>query len=126
MKGGKCARLNSLSERFSSKSQLNENNEGTTENDPKDDAESGWGIGRRIVKLKFLADQLKSCKHCCKPLHLSNTTREQRVGYASILYITCDCGFINNISTGKSHRPPGKEKRGMTVYDINTKAVLGI
>lgn len=127
IKEDKRARLETLSERSSTKSELRDNCELTAENESKsDDAESGWGIGRRIVDMKFLADQLRSCKNCLKPLHLFNIYKEQSVGYASILYISCECGAINNISTGKSHRPPDKSKLGMPVYDINTKAVLGI
>ena len=111
---------------MSSKLDLSDNSDSTIENDVEDGAESGWGIGRRIVELKFLADQLKCFSNCSQPLHLSNIYKEQRVGYASIMYISCDCGVLNKVSTGKSHRPPDKSKRGMPVYDINTKAVLGI
>ena len=90
-----------------------------------DVCKSGWGDGRRIVELGHLADQLKECKNCSKPLMLHKIQKEQRVGYASILYISCECGMMNNITTGKSHRPSDKSKVGMPVYDINTKAVIG-
>ena len=97
------------------------------ETSSSDSATEGWKDGRRIVELYYLAEQLRKCKNvdCSLPLLLHDVHKETRVGYASILYITCQCGMLNTITTGKSHRPANKSNKGMPVYDINTKAVLG-
>ena len=125
MKPGKCARLEALSKK--TRKTINESFE--DENEKRIEGicieDSEWGNGRRIIELRHLAEQLKACKMCAKPLLLHKTEREQQVGYASILYVSCDCGIINTVTTGKSHRPPDKSNRGMPVYDVNTKAVLG-
>ena len=60
-------------------------------------------------------------------LQLHKIQREKRIGYASILYIECECGLVWPVATGKCHRPQDKPTTvGMPVYDINTKATLGI
>lgn len=123
IKPKKCARLESLSKTMSEGRKCLENDESLP--DAESTEKSGWRDGRRIVELGLLADQLRACKNCSNPLFLHNIDNEQRVGYASILYVSCECGFMNKVSTGKSHRPSDKTKRGMPVYDINTKAVLG-
>ena len=94
------------------------------EPDSTQDKNSGWRVGRRVVELGHLADQLV-CRYCSKTLSLKNIERERRYGYASMLYIPCECGILNTISTGKSHRDPSKKAKGTPIYDINTKAVLG-
>ena len=141
MKAGKAARLQKLA--ALNKRKVDHVDGDTDENDSNcdnvtnvsatvDETESceascGWREGRRIVELGHLAEQLRMCGNakCDRPLYLHNITREERSGYASILYITCECGMPNQVTTGKSHRDPNKSKRGRPVFDINTKAVLG-
>ena len=124
VKEKKRSRLASLVERNISRRKEASATQISKENDQVETTESGWVTGRRIVELSFLSDQLKACKNCTKPIYLHNISRE-RVGYASILYIPCECGFESSVATGKSHRPENKSRRGMPVYNINTKAVLG-
>lgn len=60
-----------------------------------------WDEGRRIVELSVLADNLV-CEECKKKtLSLKNTESEKRYGLASVLYISCECGTINAVPTGK-------------------------
>lgn len=49
------------------------------------DAELEWRTGRRIVELGTLANGLKVCQLCSKPLHLVNTVGERKFGLAQIL-----------------------------------------
>lgn len=82
-----------------------------------------WGDGRRLVELKVLAEALGSCDNkednCTARLDLRNCVQETRVGFASLLWVTCgECGELNKVATGKSHVPEGKKKE---VFDINTK-----
>ena len=84
-----------------------------------------WDKGRRVVELSVLAQGLQACIDCKKPLQLKDTFNEKRYGLASLLSIHCNCGQINTVSTGKSHRPAGSS-RGVPIYDINTKLATGI
>ena len=63
------------------------------------------------------------CQSCKSPLRLSNCVQEKRVGFASMLYIRCECGFITNVPTCASHQ--GSSSRSV-VYDVNTKAAMGM
>ncbi|XP_061168272.1 uncharacterized protein LOC133177209 [Saccostrea echinata] len=79
-----------------------------------------WNEGRRIVELKFLADQLV-CKRCNNRLHLCNIVNEKRYGLGSLLYIKCDssiCEFTNTVCTGK------RNEKG--AFDINSKVALAM
>ena len=49
---------------------------------------------------------------------------EKRYGLASLLYIQCSCGQINTVHTGKSHQC-SDARRGVLVYDVNTKLATG-
>ena len=74
-----------------------------------------WDVGRRIVELKVLAEALGSCDNevekCTARLDLRNCVQETRMGFASILWVTCgECGELNRVPTGKSHIPQGKKK----------------
>ena len=82
-----------------------------------------WKVGRRIVELQTLADQL-DCGNCSSPLSLKNIVRETRHGFGSILYVSCGhCdGEPTKVYTGKRHAPSTTKK---TVFDVNSKAALG-
>ena len=58
--------------------------------------------GRRIVELKVLAENLGSCsgRGCNLLQDLSNCESETRRGFMSILYIRCQCGYLNAVHTG--------------------------
>ena len=80
--------------------------------------------GRRIVDPGVLALKLDDgCASCKSPLRLSNCVQVKRVGFASMLYIRCECGFITNVPTCASHQ--GSSSRSV-VYDVNTKAAMGM
>ncbi|VDI53043.1 Hypothetical predicted protein [Mytilus galloprovincialis] len=90
-----------------------------------DNQELDWRQGRRVVELGYLADQLKQCKNCSSPLFLHNCDEEKKCGLGSILYVVCqNCPYRNPIFTGKRHRPTENKKKGMQVWDINTKLSL--
>ncbi|XP_062621637.1 uncharacterized protein LOC134283204 [Saccostrea cucullata] len=85
-----------------------------------------WGDGRRIVELKYLSEQLKSCPNCSTPLHLHFCKKERMYGLGSILYIECEmCKNEVKIYTGKQHRSNGTVK-GMKIWDVNTKCGLAM
>ncbi|CAC5392244.1 unnamed protein product [Mytilus coruscus] len=78
---------------------------------------------RFLCELEYLASQLKSCTGCDKPLHLHNASGVRCYGVSGILYIICHrpiCGRLNKIKLGKTHYP-GENKRGIGVFDVNTK-----
>lgn len=89
----------------------------------QDENDAPWKIGRRIVEIGHLAEQLRSCVSCKAPLELHNIIEERRHGFASLLYIKCHCDAVNKVTTGKRHHASQKEKA--LVFDINTKAVFG-
>ncbi|XP_076457626.1 uncharacterized protein LOC143291581 [Babylonia areolata] len=83
-----------------------------------------WNEGRRIVDLCELSRQLL-CKKCTSLLDLRRTEREARYGLASVLYILCNCGMVNDVHTGsKQHRGPNNVPE--PVYEVNTKASLNL
>jgi hypothetical protein len=80
-----------------------------------------WSDGRRIVDLYELAKQLQ-CKECCSLLDLRRTEREARYGLASVLYILCNCGVMNDVHTAKTQGSP--ENSATPMYEINIKASI--
>lgn len=84
--------------------------------------EESWKKGRRMIDLFYVAKQL-FCRQCKEALALINSTSEKNMGYASHLFIRCECGQVNQIETSETHV---HGKRGPQVYDVNTKAALGI
>lgn len=87
--------------------------------------EFGFGFGRRIVELGYLAEQMKSCPNCSTPLYLHCCKKERLYGLGSILYIECQsCKKELKIYTGKQHRSQNTVK-GMKIWDVNTKCGLG-
>lgn len=100
------------------------------ENAPPTQADNGnvhvdvnsWNSGRRIVELGHMAKQM-NCTDCDKTLNLFNIVNETRYGFGSLLLIECECGIVNEVTTGKTHRVGA---RGPPVFDVNTKAALGM
>lgn len=86
--------------------------------------EVSWDDGRRVVELGMLAEGLESCSCCQQPIQLKNVVAERRYGLASLLYIQCSCGQLNTVRTGKSHRS-ADARRGVPIYDVNTKLATG-
>ena len=83
-----------------------------------------WKDGRRIVELDTLAINLKACKRCGQPLHLSDCVGETRFGLAQILQVQCryeECRLLNDVPTGKKH----ETNKGGKAWDINTKLATG-
>ncbi|CAC5357764.1 unnamed protein product [Mytilus coruscus] len=83
---------------------------------------------RFLCELEYLASQLRSCTGCDKPLHLHNASGVRCYGVSGILYIICHrpiCGRLNKIKLGKPHYP-GENKRGIGVFDVNTKIATGM
>ncbi|XP_077278749.1 uncharacterized protein LOC143906480 [Temnothorax americanus] len=57
--------------------------------------------GRRLIDLHLLADELW-CKSCNVPTSLRHVTKEDRIGLASIFYITCQlCQRVYQVNTSK-------------------------
>ncbi|XP_076438391.1 uncharacterized protein LOC143277453 [Babylonia areolata] len=86
-----------------------------------------WNDGRRIVDLQELAKQLH-CKKCGSLLDLQRTEREARYGLASVLYIHCNCGLLNDVHTGRIQN--GEEKVWKSsptpVFEVNIKASINV
>lgn len=80
-----------------------------------------WSDGRRIVDLYELSKQLH-CKQCSSLLDLRRTEREARYGLASVLYILCNCGVINDVHTGRTQQGHGNSPNPM--YEVNIKASI--
>ena len=82
----------------------------------------GWKEGRRIVDLQELARQMR-CKHCKALLDLNLTIKETRFGLASVLYIMCQCGVLNDVHTGRKQESEGG---GRPMYEVNIKASISM
>ncbi|XP_062576921.1 uncharacterized protein LOC134267321 isoform X2 [Saccostrea cucullata] len=117
-KGTMNRRLNMMKIREATVTQ----NVAQTEGHTCESNDESWRKGRRIVELDHMAKQM-NCWDCGHTLTLNNIVNERRQGFASNLTITCECGVLNEVTTGKSHRV---NKRGPAVFDINTKAALGM
>ena len=74
--------------------------------------------------LQMLAEGLREWECCGHPLQLSDVNREVRQGLASLLYVPCQCGFMNKVYTSKSHRDKSKMVKGKPIY-VNSKMALG-
>ncbi|XP_062590600.1 uncharacterized protein LOC134252182 [Saccostrea cucullata] len=84
-----------------------------------------WKEGRRIMELGVLLESLSTCSSCRMgpiPLYTENVIGERRRGLGGYLYVVCmnpDCGEVNMVPYGKTHR---KEKAtGMPSFVVNTK-----
>ncbi|XP_052777814.1 uncharacterized protein LOC128215134 [Mya arenaria] len=89
---------------------------------PQNVDRSGWRIGRRLVEVGFLLEQLQYCCECrLGPLTFDNMVGELKKGLGGYLYVRCqnhDCLAINRVPYGKTHRV---KKRGMPCFAANTK-----
>ncbi|CAG2192475.1 unnamed protein product [Mytilus edulis] len=65
---------------------------------------------RLVTELDTLANQLKSCRECTIPLHLHDAKGPVPT--------------LNRIKLGKVHF--GREKKGVGIFDVNTKAATGM
>ncbi|KAL8617755.1 hypothetical protein ACOMHN_054751 [Nucella lapillus] len=84
-----------------------------------------WNDGRRIVDLQELAKQLH-CKQCSSLLDLQRTERETRYGFASVLYIHCSCGLMNDVHTSKVQQNEDSQKSSTPVFEINSRASINL
>lgn len=75
-----------------------------------------WDCGLRIVDLSEVAKQMQ-CKECSSLLDLKSTQSEDRIGLASILFISCQCGVLNDVHTSGYV----KTEMGTVVYTLNTQ-----
>lgn len=76
--------------------------------------------GRRIVNIKFLADQLY-CNYCRATIKLSDIIGEQKFGMASCFFMKCKaCVKTSSVFTDKQHFTEDGKKH----FDINTSMVL--
>ena len=57
-----------------------------------------------MVELEVLAEGLRACEDCKKPLQFYKIVSEKRYGLGSLLNVSYSCGQRNSISTNKSHR----------------------
>lgn len=85
-----------------------------------------WMDGRRVMELGVLLENLSSCSHCRMgpiPLYKENIVGERRRGLGGYLYIMCmnpECGEVNMVPYGKTHRR-NKKTTGMPCFVVNTK-----
>ena len=82
-----------------------------------------WNDGRRIVDLYELSKQLH-CKQCSSVLDLQRTERETRFGLASVLYVLCNCGMINDVHTGRLQHDGEQKNPSAPMYEVNIKASI--
>ena len=65
---------------------------------------------------------LSDCGSELKPTRLISETKS---GLGSYFHISCECGVINTICSGKRHPDVNTDIQHRKVFDINTKTVLG-
>ncbi|CAC5423768.1 unnamed protein product [Mytilus coruscus] len=57
----------------------------------------------------------------------NNALGVRPMGVSGMMYIQCtQCGTINKLKLGKTHRPPDSKKTGVGIFDVNTKLAAGI
>ena len=90
-----------------------------------DEGDVKWCEGRRVVELGCLAESLGKCKNteCTRVLDLRNTIIERQIGLGSVLLVKCECGEMNRVRTGKTHR---EKNKGVPIFDMNTKVAEGM
>jgi hypothetical protein len=93
--------------------------------DPPDDT---WKEGRRLVEFGVLLSKLQHCEACrLGPVALTyeSVVGELQKGLGGYLYVRCsnhDCGHINRVPYGSTHRV---KERGMPCFSVNTKLGTG-
>lgn len=85
-----------------------------------------WSPGeRRVFEPAELQQRLMDgCEFCGEELRFTRVVSETLCAMGSIIYITCDCGMLNKINSGKVHHEKGKQ-RTRPIFDINTKIAIG-
>lgn len=89
---------------------------------------NSWRFGRRIVELQVLLENLQFCQQCKLgpvPLTIYNVIGEKKIGLSGYLYVQCqniDCGYVNRVTYGKTHR---LKTKGMPCFAVNTKVGSG-
>ena len=83
--------------------------------------------GNRIVNVQEIMRQLlQGCSDCGNELKLTRLISETKSGLGYYFYISCECGEINTICSGKRHPDVNTDKiQHRKVFDINTKTVIG-
>ena len=95
---------------------------------PGNASRDGWKVGRRLIELRVLLDNLEYCGNCRLgpvPLTKHSVVGELRKGLSGYLYVKCDnidCEHVNRVAYGKTHRVKGK---GMPCFAVNTKLGIG-
>ncbi|XP_063448068.1 uncharacterized protein LOC134727616 [Mytilus trossulus] len=81
---------------------------------------------RFIIELDYLVEQLEHCVTCLEKIHLSNALGVRPMGVSGMMYIQCtQCGTINKLKLGKTHRPPDSKRTGVGIFNVNTKLAAG-
>ena len=66
--------------------------------------ESNLLDGNKIVNVQGIMRQLlQGCSDCGNELKLTHLISETKSGLGSYFYISCECGVINTICSGKRH-----------------------
>ncbi|VDI66948.1 profilin [Mytilus galloprovincialis] len=86
-----------------------------------------WSPGeRRVFEPAELQQRLMDgCEFCGEELRFTRVVSETVCAMGSIIYITCDCGMLNKINSGKVHYEKGKQ-RTRPIFDINTKIAIAM
>ncbi|CAC5393417.1 unnamed protein product [Mytilus coruscus] len=86
-----------------------------------------WSPGeRRVFEPAELQQRLMDgCEFCGEELRFTRVVSETVCAMGSMLYITCDCGMLNKINSGKVHHEKGKQKT-RPIFDINTKIAIAM
>ena len=67
--------------------------------------------GNRIVNVQEIMRQLlQGCSDCGSELKLTRLISETKSGLGSYFYISCECGVINTICSGKRHPDVNTDK----------------
>ena len=75
---------------------------------------------------EIMRQLLQGCSDCGNELKLTRLISETKSGLGSHFYISCECGLIHIICSGKRHPDVNTDKiQHQKVFDMNTKTVLG-
>ena len=77
--------------------------------------------GNRIENVQEIMRQLlQGCRDCGNELKLTRLISETKSGLGSYFYISCECGVINTICSGKRHSDVNTDKiQHRKVFYIN-------
>ena len=84
--------------------------------------------GNRIVNVQEIMRQLlQGCSDYGNELKLARLFSVTKSGLGSYFYISCECGVINTICSGKRHPDVNTGKiQHRKVFDINTKTQISM